>query len=67
MTSNEVLKSTVNEVIAYCPRAVEVFARWGIDSCCGGGLPIEEAARRHGADPADVLAALKPCLSNEAA
>jgi regulator of cell morphogenesis and NO signaling len=39
---------TVNEAIARNPETVRVFTRFGIDSCCGGGLPIAEAARRHG-------------------
>jgi regulator of cell morphogenesis and NO signaling len=37
------------------PDAVSVFARHGIDTCCGGGLPVEEAARRHGVDVDDLL------------
>ena len=49
---------TVNEVIQLFPAAVAVFKRFGIDSCCGGALPIREAARRHGKDEKELLAAL---------
>jgi regulator of cell morphogenesis and NO signaling len=42
--------ATVNQVIHEHPSTVAVFARHHIDSCCGGGLAVEEAARRHGVD-----------------
>jgi len=48
----------VNEVIRTHPVTVEVFNRFGIDTCCGGAAPIEEAALRDGADPGILLAAL---------
>ena len=35
----------VNEVIRTHPATVEVFNRFGIDSCCGGAAPVGEAAR----------------------
>lgn len=46
---------TINEAIRRVPGALEVFGRYGIDACCGGGLPLEEAARRHGLDPESLL------------
>ena len=49
---------TVDEVIQRFPAAVAVFKRFGIDACCGGALPIREAARRHGKDEKELLAAL---------
>lgn len=50
---------TVNEVIRQVPAAVAVFKRHGIDSCCGGGLVVREAAARHGIDEATLLAELE--------
>jgi iron-sulfur cluster repair protein YtfE (RIC family) len=50
---------TLNETIRRWPATVEVFARFGLDTCCGGALPIQEAAGRHGHDPEEVLAALR--------
>jgi regulator of cell morphogenesis and NO signaling len=41
---------TVNEVIQRYPGTVTVFDRYGIDSCCGGGLVVSVAAERHGID-----------------
>jgi regulator of cell morphogenesis and NO signaling len=50
---------TVNEILHRHPNAVSVLGSFGIDSCCGGGLSLEEAARRHGADPHVVLHAIE--------
>ena len=52
----------VNDAVQRFPATLPLFAALGIDTCCGGGKPVEEAARRHGADPAELLARL-----NEAA
>jgi iron-sulfur cluster repair protein YtfE (RIC family) len=51
--------SKVNEVIRMYPTTVSVFAAHGIDSCCGGAAPLEEAARRHGVDLDALLAELE--------
>jgi iron-sulfur cluster repair protein YtfE (RIC family) len=50
---------TVNETIRIFPQTVSVFRELGIDSCCGGGLAVGEAARRHGHDAEAVLAQLR--------
>jgi iron-sulfur cluster repair protein YtfE (RIC family) len=55
-------ETTVNEAVQRHPSTLPLFDALGIDSCCGGAKPIEEAARRHGADPDEFLARL-----NEAA
>jgi iron-sulfur cluster repair protein YtfE (RIC family) len=49
---------TVNQIVQRAPHALPILAAAGIDACCGGGLPLEEAARRHGAEPAALLAAI---------
>jgi regulator of cell morphogenesis and NO signaling len=48
----------VNEVIRTHPATIAVFNRFGIDTCCGGAAPIDEAAMRDGADPETLLTAL---------
>lgn len=39
--------TTLNELVAAEPKVLPVLHRYGLDTCCGGGLPIREAARRH--------------------
>ena len=49
----------LNEIVAREPRALEVFRRFGMDTCCGGALPLATAAEHHGLDVRVVLAALQ--------
>jgi iron-sulfur cluster repair protein YtfE (RIC family) len=51
-------QTTVNEIVRIAPLALPVLRRFGIDACCGGALPLEEAARRHGVALEEVIAAL---------
>lgn len=48
--------ATVNEIVRAFPATLPVFNEFGIDSCCGGGIPLKVAAERDGAD-VDVLVA----------
>jgi iron-sulfur cluster repair protein YtfE (RIC family) len=50
---------SVNEAIQLHPITVEVFNRFGIDSCCGGALPIRIAAERHELELEGLLEALR--------
>ena len=49
---------TVDEAQRRFPGATALLNGLGIDTCCGGGEGLAEAARRVGRNPADVLAAL---------
>lgn len=40
----------VNDVIKRYPKTLTVFGKFNIDSCCGGGVSIETAAKRDGVD-----------------
>jgi iron-sulfur cluster repair protein YtfE (RIC family) len=52
-------QTTVNEAIKQVPEAVAVFKRVGIDACCGGALPIGDAAKRHKLNAEDLLNELR--------
>ena len=54
--------STVNEIVARHPETIPVFNGFGIDSCCGGGVPLRDAAQRDGADLDALVRALREAL-----
>lgn len=56
---------TVNDTIRRFPETVAVFKAFGIDSCCGGGKTIAEAATRHGIDAAMLLGILEEATRGE--
>ncbi|SDH49396.1 iron-sulfur cluster repair di-iron protein [Chitinophaga filiformis] len=49
---------TVADMAAADYRKADVFAKHGIDFCCGGNITLKEAARRRGIDEAILLAEL---------
>lgn len=46
----------IGEVASERPLSTRVFARHGIDYCCGGGRPIGEVCREQGLDTESILA-----------
>lgn len=62
-TTNIDIVATVNEIVAQYPDTIAVFNRFGIDSCCGGGVPLADAARRDRADLDALLAALQEAIA----
>jgi len=48
----------INEVIRKYPATIKVFNDFRVDSCCGGGAPIEVTARRDGVDVDGLVRAL---------
>jgi regulator of cell morphogenesis and NO signaling len=57
---------SVNEMVARHPETMPVFNRFGLDTCCGGGAPIAEAARRDGAKLGDLVQALEGAIASAA-
>jgi len=53
---------TVNETIRRFPATVAVFNVFGIDACCGGSVPLAEAALRDGTDPDALVQALREAV-----
>ena len=41
---------TVNQIVTQYPETLPVFTAWGIDTCCGGGHPVEAVVQRHQLD-----------------
>jgi regulator of cell morphogenesis and NO signaling len=50
---------TVGELVARHPGLSRVFEEAGVDYCCGGKRPLEEACRQKGLDPATFAARLR--------
>jgi iron-sulfur cluster repair protein YtfE (RIC family) len=55
---------SVNEVIARYPATIAVFNNFGLDTCCGSGAPIADAAHRDGADLDTLLEALRQATTS---
>ena len=52
----------INDVIKKHPETIKVFNEHKVDSCCGGGAPIETTAKRDGVDIDSLVKALNVCL-----
>jgi len=55
---------TVNEIMARYPATISVFNKFGLDTCCGSGAPLADAAHRDGADVDALLEALRKATSD---
>jgi iron-sulfur cluster repair protein YtfE (RIC family) len=53
---------TVNAVVARYPATIPVFNRFGLDTCCGGGVSIESAAHRDGVAVDPVISELRAAM-----
>ena len=54
---------SVDTVMERWPATAPVFVRFGVDTCCGAGASIEEAADRDGADKTALCAALREAVA----
>lgn len=52
-------ETTVSDLVVERPGRSRVFEELGIDYCCGGGVPLEEACAGAGLDPGEVIAELE--------
>ncbi len=55
--------SKVGQIAVEHPLATRVFARHGIDFCCGGGKPLEEVCTQRGFEAATILAEIESELA----
>ncbi len=60
-------QKTVSEIAAGSLAAVKVFERLGIDYCCGGKRPLDEACLEKGYDVASVRSELESVMNAKAA
>lgn len=49
------LQTKVSDIVTAIPQAADIFRALRIDFCCGGKIPLEEAAKKRGHDPEAVL------------
>ncbi len=54
---------TVNDTIARFPDAIAVLNTFGVDTCCGGGLSIAQAAQANGLDLDALLRAVREAVT----
>jgi regulator of cell morphogenesis and NO signaling len=55
---------TVNEMMRRHPSTMAVFNRFGIDTCCGGGALVADAAELNGVALATLLDALATAIGD---
>ena len=53
----------VGQIATEYPMATQVFARHGMDFCCGGGQPIEKVCDSKGLDVAAVLDEIREAVA----
>lgn len=56
---------TINEIVVLYPQTIPIFNRLGMDTCCGGGVALNEAARRDGLDLDALLGALREAVERQ--
>jgi regulator of cell morphogenesis and NO signaling len=58
-------EDTLNAIVDRYPQALPVLQRFGLDTCCGGALPLHTAAQHHGLDPNELVAALRAAIERD--
>lgn len=67
MKTKEISGSTlINQVVLAHPETLSVFHRHGMDSCCGGALPLETVAQVHEVDLGRLLSELQEAVARKA-
>lgn len=65
--SDEVLAKigdrTIADLVEHAPGTLTIFSVYGLDTCCGGGLPLREALSRHGIEAEPVIAEVAVLVS----
>jgi len=56
----------LNAIVARYPQTLPVFHQLGLDTCCGGTLPLGVAAEHHQLDLDQVIALLEAVVDKDA-
>ena len=56
---------TLNMIVVRYPQALPVLQQFGLDTCCGGALPLSTAVEHHGLNLEEVRAALQRAIEDE--
>lgn len=60
-------ETTLNELVARYPQVLPVLQRVGLDTCCGGALPLRVAAEHHALDLDQLVGALREAIEDQPA
>lgn len=63
VTTSSFVDKTIGEIVAEDFRKAEVFNKYGIDFCCGGGKTLSQACAEQGVDPNKLLVDLQKTAS----
>jgi len=55
-------ETIIRDIVSNHPRTIPVFEEFKLDYCCGGGVPLEEAAESGGISLSRLLKALKEAI-----
>jgi regulator of cell morphogenesis and NO signaling len=55
---------SVNDTLRRYPESIAVFNHLGVDSCCGGGASLADAARKAGIEPAEMMRVLNASIES---
>jgi regulator of cell morphogenesis and NO signaling len=58
-------EDTLNAIVARYPETLPVLQAFGLDTCCGGALPLRTAAEHHDLDLGALLAALRAVAAGD--
>ena len=53
---------SVNDTVERYPATSVIFDAYGIDTCCGGGISVEEAAKGASVDPRQLCSELEEAV-----
>ncbi|MDO3413252.1 iron-sulfur cluster repair di-iron protein [Saccharibacillus sp. CPCC 101409] len=67
MTTATINENTwVSDIVSEMPRTGDLFRELRIDFCCGGKMPLQQAAQERGLDTAEVLSRIEDIAREEA-